>query len=58
MIGDYDDPETWRERARDARAAADKAKDGAARATLLWTAERYYLAEIARDFAVPASLLQ
>ena len=26
MIGDYDDPETWRERARDARAAADKPK--------------------------------
>ena len=31
MIGGYDDPETWRERARGRKAAADRANDGAAR---------------------------
>jgi len=59
MIGDYDDPETWRERARDARAAAERAEDGAARSTLLWAAERYdQLAEIAERFRGPGKLLQ
>jgi hypothetical protein len=55
MIGDYDDPETWGESARDARAAADRAKDGAARSTLLWTAERY---EQLAEFRGPGKLLQ
>jgi len=59
MIGDYGDPETWRERARDARAAAERANDGAARSTLLWTAERYdQLAEIAERFRGPGKLLE
>jgi hypothetical protein len=59
MIGDYGDPETWRERARDARAAAERAEDGAARSTLLWAAERYdQLAEIAERFRGPGKLLE
>jgi len=41
------------------KAAPERANDGAARSTLLWTAERYdQLAEIAERFRGPGKLLE
>ena len=53
----YDDPETWRERARDTR--QQPIERTTALPTLLWTAERYdQLAEIAERFRGPGKLLE